>query len=297
MAERRLNIEQQQHGYSARFHAMGSPCEVLCESNIAADVHDLSQIVAAEAWRIEDKFSRYLRGNVVFRLNNADAKPIDVDNETSKLIDFAALMHDLSGGLFDITSGVLRLAWSFDGSDNVPGRDTVADILKRVGWQKVSWRDPTFSMPAGMEIDFGGIGKEYAVDRATHVLRQASEIPCLVNFGGDLAVTRPPVRKNAWVVGVEGATDGAPDKLIEVRHGALATSGDSRRFLCKDGVRYSHVLDPRTGFPVVEAATSITVAADTCTQAGMISTLAMLKGPGAEEFLSSQSEQWWCRRS
>ena len=78
--------------------------------------------------------------------------------------------------------------------------------------------------------------------------------------------------------------------------GALATSCDSRRFLLRDGVRYSHILDPRNGWPVEGAPRSVTVAADTCTQAGMLSTLAMLEGDNAEAFLGAQGVKYWCRR-
>ena len=117
-----------------------------------------------------------------------------------------------------------------------------------------------------------------------------------MNFGGDLAVTGPPQTRKAWTVGIESSDSGGATKLIELRQGALATSGDARRFLKKDGVRYGHVIDPRTGWPVEEATASITVAADTCTQAGMLSTLAMLKGASAETFLEGQSEQYWCHR-
>jgi thiamine biosynthesis lipoprotein len=146
-----------------------------------------------------------------------------------------------------------------------------------------------------MEIDLGGIGKEYAVDKAILELG-AKDTPCLVNFGGDLAVTGPPGRRKAWTVGIEGVDQGDAAKLIELRHGALSTSGDARRFLEKDGIRYGHVLDTRTGWPVKDAASSITVAADTCTQAGMLATLALLTGSAAEQFLEGQAEQYWCRR-
>jgi thiamine biosynthesis lipoprotein len=78
--------------------------------------------------------------------------------------------------------------------------------------------------------------------------------------------------------------------------GGLATSGDARRFLQKDGVRYSHILDPKTGWPVPGAPRSVTVAADSCTQAGMLSTLAMLKGAQSESFLKEQGVLFWCNR-
>ena len=283
-------------GFSGRFQAMASPCELLSEANSAEDAEALTAIVADEAWRIEDKFSRYLGGNIIDQINTADGRPIEVDAETSHLLEFAETLFVLSKGAFDITSGTLRRAWTFDGSDRLPSIDEVTKLLDRVGWGKAEWNAPILKLPPGMEIDLGGIGKEYAVDKAVLALRARSETPCLVNFGGDLAVTGPPERRQAWTVGIETLVAGGAEKIIELRHGALATSGDARRFLMKDGIRYSHVLDPRTGWPVRGAASSITVAADRCTQAGMLATLAMLKGKSAEGFLDEQSEQFWCRR-
>jgi thiamine biosynthesis lipoprotein len=299
--DRNLSIEALQQGYSGRFQAMGSPCELLCETGSHRDAEKWTAMVAGEAWRIQEKLSRYVDGNIIHRINSANGKPVEVDPETAQLLDFAEQLYSISGAAFDITSGVLRRAWTFDGSDNVPSKNEVKTLLHLVGWDKVTWRSPTLTLPAKMQIDLGGIGKEYAVDRAIVLLRASSAEPFLVNFGGDLAVTGPPQTRKAWTVGIEAIREkdaeiSRPAKLIELRQGALATSGDARRFLLKDGIRYGHVIDPRTGWPVRDAASSITVAADTCTQAGMLSTLAMLKGLRAEQFLDSQSEQSWCHR-
>ncbi len=293
---RDISIRSLQQGWLGRFQAMGSPCELLCESRTRSAARQLTNLVAAEAWRVEDKFSRYLSGNVIDRINSAQGEPVLVDDETANLLDFADTLYELSNASFDITSGVMRQVWNFDGSDTLPSQEQVSRVLARVGWRKGRWVRPTLRLPADMEIDLGGLGKEYAVDSAVLILRGHTDTPCLVNFGGDLAVTGPPQQRAAWSVGVEGVAEGRADRMIELRAGALATSGDARRFLLKEGNRYSHILDPRTGWPVADAPNSVTVAADTCTQAGMISTLAMLRGADAEIFLDDQAEQYWCRR-
>ena len=275
---------------------MGSPCEVLTDGGDKQLADRVSSLVASEAWRIEDKYSRYLGGNVIHRINTSHGEPVAVDAETGNLLDFAATLFDISGGRFDITSGVLRAVWSFDGGDNIPAQADIDNILDRVGWQRVTWADSQLTLQAGMEVDLGGIGKEYAVDRCTNLARSAVNVPAMINFGGDLAVTSPPVTRDAWRVGIEGPNVDAAEKLVDLRQGALATSGDARRFLIRDGVRYSHILDPGTGWPVPDAPASITVAADTCTQAGMMSTLAMLRGADAEDFLAAQELLYWCRR-
>ena len=276
---------------------MGSPCELLCEATSAVEAKRLAEIVAAEAWRVERKLSRYQSGNIVDKINSSDGKPIRLDDETAHLIDFATTLHDLSDGAFDISSGVLRRAWTFDGSDSVPDAKDVAPLLDLVGWSKATWLSPLLTVLPGMEVDLGGIGKEYAVDRAVLALVSATDVACLVNFGGDLAVTGAPDKRPTWKVGIEAVDGSDVPTVVELRQGAMATSGDARRFLSKDGRRYSHVLDPRTGWPIESAPSSITVAADTCTQAGMLATLAILKGGEAEDFLAEQSERSWCRRS
>jgi thiamine biosynthesis lipoprotein len=294
--ERRVAVKPAVDGWAGQFKAMGSPCEVLLDNASQDSTQHISEAVAAEAWRIEDKFSRYLDGNIVQRINTASGQSVEVDEETAKLLDFAATLHQLSDGLFDITSGVLREVWTFDGSNNIPDAAAVRTVLERVGWGRISWQRPLLTLEPGMEIDFGGIGKEYAVDRCAGVIRDADCGEGLVNFGGDLAVTGPPQQRGAWKVGVEGDEWNAAEKLIDLCAGALATSGDARRFLLLDGTRYGHILDPTTGWPVKNAPGSITVAADRCIQAGMLSTLAMLQGGNAESFLDEQGVKYWVRR-
>ena len=169
-------------------------------------------------------------------------------------------------------------------------------LLEQVGWERVDWNGSSITMPPGMEIDFGGIGKEYAVDRAAGLVRDRTDRGCLVNFGGDLAMTAAPAGRDAWQVGVDSGVGLPSGTVIALGAGALATSGDARRFVERNGVRYGHIIDPRSGWPVEGAPTSVTVAADTCVQAGMLSTMAMLEGREAEAFLDAEGVRYWCKR-
>jgi thiamine biosynthesis lipoprotein len=295
-AGREPEVVATEHGWAGRFRAMGSPCEVLLENGSREQASSTASAVAAEAWRIEDKYSRYLAGNIIDRINTAHGAPVSVDDETANLLNFAATLYGLSSGRFDITSGVLREVWTFDGSDQVPDPASVEAVLSRVGWSRARWERPNLTLEPGMEIDLGGIAKEYAVDLCVSVVRDSQCAPGLVNFGGDLAVSGPPQRRKAWKVAVEGVLPDSADHLIDLRQGALATSGDAQRFLLRDGIRYGHILNPSSGWPVPGAPASVTVAADTCTQAGMTSTLAMLEGKGAEAFLKREGTLHWCRR-
>jgi FAD:protein FMN transferase len=282
-----------EHLIAVRFFAMASPCEVLLPAAHAPAALELAALAAEEAWRIERKFSRYRDDSVVATIHSRRGRPVEVDAETAELIDFARRCYELSGGLFDVTSGVLRHAWRFDGSDRVPDAATVERLLARVGFERLEWQRPMLTLPAGLELDFGGIGKEYAVDLAYDRLAARCSAPFLINFGGDLRANRPPAQ-GSWQVGVE-----RPDSernaglLLDLERGALATSGDSRRYLLKEGVRYGHILDPRTGWPVRDAPRSVTVAASSCTEAGLLATLALLHGAQAEAFLQEQGVRHW----
>lgn len=284
-----LTLIRTEQGCSGRFSAMASPCEILLDHDDFTAAAAQLQAAAAEAWRIERKFSRYRQDNVVHAINAAAGAPVTVDEETARLIDFAVTLHQLSDGRFDITSGVLRRAWKFDGSDRVPASEAIAALLPLVGWDKARWEKPVLTLPAGMEIDLGGIGKEYAVDRVFTLLAGLTEAALLVNFGGDLRARGPRRDGSAWQVGIE-----TPDRAHEATEtlalvsGGLATSGDARRFLLKDGQRFGHILDPRTGWPIQGGPRSATILAGDCVQAGMYATLTLLAGAGAEDFLRAQ---------
>jgi FAD:protein FMN transferase len=292
-------LDHQDGFWRGRFRAMASPCEVLIDGDehARASAEAVLATVAAEAWRVEHKYSRYRSGNVVHAINTSSGAEIAVDDETAELLDFAERLFSMSHGLFDITSGALRRVWRFDGGSYVPEQAVVAAVLQFVGWSKVRWTRPHLTMPAGMEIDLGGVCKEYAVDRAAALARDHIPDSCLINFGGDLAVSRPRRGGLPWRVGLEGITPGdqTVSGMIDVRQGGVATSGDTYRFVARDGRRFTHILNPRTGYPVENAPRSVTVAAGTCTQAGMLTTLALLQGAGAEQFLKRAGVQYWMR--
>lgn len=283
----------EQH-FVGRFQALGGPCEVLVDTDDRDEAARACAIAAREARRIEGAFSRYREDSIVQRINRSDGESIVVDEETAALLDYAATCHAASDGRFDITSGVLRRVWRFDGGHHVPDPAAVEVLLHRVGWHRVTWASPRLTLPSGMEIDLGGIGKEYAVDRAAALV--AHEIPCafVVNFGGDLFANRAQRSGRPWAVGVDDPEHTGETALhrVELERGGLATSGDARRFVTWYGRRLGHILDPRTGWPVEGAPRSVTVIAGTCLEAGTMSTIAILHGAKAAEFLTAQGVQF-----
>ena len=276
------------------FRAMATPCEVRVETDDASMAQTLAIHAEAEARRIENKFSRYRTDSVVSAINTRAHQGLVVDAETARLLDFASACYETSEGLFDITSGVLRRLWRFDGSDNVPSEEKVAALRPLIGWEKVSWHPPEIVLPPGMEIDFGGLAKEYAVDRVLAEVAPLADSPVLVNFGGDLRVSGPRCSGEPWLVAIESTdAEGKLQGMLQLKTGALATSGDARRFLLRDGIRYGHILDPRTGWPVRDAPRSVTVAAPSCIEAGLSATLAILQGRNAQQFLKQEGIHAW----
>ncbi len=270
---------------------MASPCSVLVDTDDRAEAEALLAIAENEARRIEEKFSRYRRGNLVDRINRSEGQPVEVDEETALLLDYAATCYEMSDGMFDITSGVLRRVWTFDGGSRVPSRNAVQRCLHDVGWWRVTWQKPMLILPAGMEIDFGGIGKEYAVDRAAVLIGARTRKSFLVNFGGDLYASG----SRTWAVGVDDPRRSGDSALLrlDIATGGIATSGDARRYVLYRGKRLGHILNPKTGWPVAGAPRSVTVAGRTCTEAGTLSTLAILQGPRAKEYLEEQGVEFW----
>ena len=306
--DRTIQLAKNKDSYAITFSAMASPCEVIIQSADKQFAAELGNIIATEVWRIEDKYSRYNQYSACGVINSNAGNSVDIDEETYLLLNFAEQCYQLSDGLFDISSGVLRKAWSFQGvkgsqgdNDNFPSEAKIKQNLTHVGWRKIKFDQKQITLVKGMEIDFGGIGKEYAVDRAIILAKKLTNSPVLVNLGGDLAVTNSRLHNEPWQVAIEHPYTNSDqnklaDMVVSLNSGALATSGDARRFLINDGKRYSHILNAKTGWPINEAPRSITVVAPQCIQAGILATLALLQGAYAEKFLEEQEIKFWARR-
>ena len=278
------------HLHIARFKAMASPCQLLLDTPDTDLAHAVAGPVCTEVKRIEQKFSRFVRDSVTSQIQQNGAKGLAIDEETHRLLGFADTLFDLSDGLFDITSGVLGRVWRFDRSDQVPDQASIDALLPLVGWRKVRFDAHSITLPAGMALDFGGIGKEYAVDCGFTLAESLCDCAFVINLGGDLRTKGPRHDGSLWTIGIEHPDQAQASVLnLDFSSKALATSGDAHRFLLRNGVRYGHLLHPQTGWPVADVPRSVTVAADNCTTAGMLSSLAMLQGRNAQAFLEAQS--------
>jgi len=290
-----LSFNQKEKYWKGSFQAMAGPCEILIDNPDKKLATQVVTIAHAEAKRIEQKFSRYRNDNIIFKINHANGKGIEVDEETAKLLDYAQECYLISDGLFDITSGVLREAWKFNGSNQLPSEEQVNKTIKNVGWNLINWEKPLLTLKSNMEIDFGGIGKEYAVDRTAMLIASQTDFKhILVNYGGDLNALGPRANKKAWEVGLQDPS-GNPQSInakIALYYGAVTTSGDLHKFIEKGGIRYGHILNPKTGWPTPNSPRQVTVLGSTCIEAGILSTLAILQGKEAETFLETQEVEF-----
>ena len=277
------------------FKSMASPCEIFIRCSNKSEAEQLASLAFTETKRIEKTYSRYRDDNIIYAINNSNGASIEIDEELERLLNYAGQCYNLSDGLFDITSGVLRKAWRFDGNEFTPDKKLIESLLEIVGWDKVELNGNSFRMKPGMQIDLGGIGKEYAVDRVAEMLFERSGRPLLVNFGGDMRAITSEKEPVPWIIGIEN-----PEKAktavgeIKLTNGGVATSGDLFRFCIVDGVRMGHILNPKTGWPVSRAPRNVTVLGSYCVEAGFLATLAILQGSQAEQFLKSQDAIGHC---
>jgi FAD:protein FMN transferase len=272
--------------HRATFRAMAAENELQVHADDAAAAKRAADAAIAEVQRIEAKYSRYRADSIVSRINaSAGEAAVPIDAETQGLLAYADACFRQSEGLFDATSGVLRRAWRFD-ENRVPADEELAALLILVGWEKVELGPGDVRLPAhGMELDFGGFGKEYAVDRAVQVLAAEGVASGMVNLAGDIAILGPQPGGEPWQVGIRHPRrGGALTATVPVSAGAVATSGDYERFIEVNGERHCHILDPRTGRSA-RGLQSVSVHAGSCLVAGSATTIAMLKGAAGIEWL------------
>jgi thiamine biosynthesis lipoprotein len=211
------------------FSAMASPCAVYLYGYDRARVEAIAEAAITEVARIEQRYSRYRSDSVLAEINDVAqrAGSIVVDDETAKLLDYAYPVTNAATALFDITSGILRRILRFK-SGRLPDRKAIDDLLSRIGLSKLSWQRPRLTfLIAGMELDFGGTGKEYAADQAAAVCIALGIRHGLIELGGDITVIGPHPNLNPWNIGIRHPRN--PESSIVsvlVDHGALTSSGD-----------------------------------------------------------------------
>lgn len=265
------------------FHALGSECELFFGSQEQGRAKEYRQ--AAFNWLVdfESRCSRFLDDSEISNINAMAGKGwASVHAQTEMLLDLCGHYHFVTGGIFDPTSLPLIRLWNWKRSRNtLPTEQEIGDAMKVVGWNRIQRKPGGILLPeAGMQLDLGGIGKEFAADCLVRLAESFGITQTMVDLGGDIAVLGDPPEGGGWFIGLEDPTDKNRTYCgIRLRgRRAVATSGDYRRFFQFKGATYGHILDCRTGRPVANGTRSATVIAPRCTTAGVLSTSAMILG-------------------
>jgi len=276
-------VKEEQGLSTLTFHAMGTRCRVcLVEPTLQAANAYLTRLLTWVA-DFEAKYSRFLNDSLIGSINaSAGKKWVEVDEETDRLFNLCNDLYFLTQGAFDPTALPLIRLWNWKANPPVvPSDDAIRTARELTGWNKIQRRRGAIFLPeAGMCLDLGGIGKEYAVDMAVALAMQFGIEHVLVDFGQDIRVLGHPPGRPAWHVGLENPqSPGSCWGSVAVTNHAVASSGDYLRHFVHQGQRYGHIIDPRTGYPARNGCRVVTVVGSTCTVAGILSTTAFILGP------------------
>jgi thiamine biosynthesis lipoprotein len=269
--------------HTLTFRAMSTPVRICFSHDMPALAADFQRQLVQWIACFEARYSRFIAESIVGQINaGAGGDWMEVDEETGQLLSLCDEMYSLTGGVFDAAALPLLRLWDWKASPpRVPDAGAISAARQLTGWEKIHRRPRAIRLPtAGMGIDLGGIGKEYAVDCVLRMARERGITNVLIDIGQDLRVCGHGPQKDAWYIGLE-----EPDRpghcwtCVRLTDHAVATSGDYFRSFTHEGRRYGHILDPRSGQPVSNGCQAVTVIAPTCALAGILSTAAFILGP------------------
>lgn len=268
--------------------SMGTVFEVTIYSSDKYIAEKTFNDVFQELNRLDYLMSNYKKESVLSQLNNnASTEPVDCNKELADVIEQSLHYSEITDGAFDITIGPLMKKWGFfKKQGRIPGREELASVLESVSYKNIILEEKPINSLAkeqitvktvffknpNTQIDLGGIGKGYAVDRVHSVLKLNGINSALINFAGNIYTFGTPPGKESWVIGLQHPRES--EGLLgtfEIKDKAVSTSGDYEKFFTIEGKRYSHIIDPRTGNPV-KGIVSVTIVTDNATRADALST-------------------------
>ncbi|QTN33261.1 FAD:protein FMN transferase [Akkermansiaceae bacterium] len=267
------------------FLAMGTACSVKFRLEDDRKALEFGADVLGWIAGFEAKFSRYREDSVVSKINAAAGERwVGIDDETSHMLDLASSLNRRTKGILDPTLLPVQLVWDWrKARERLPETSEIENALALTGWGKVERRAGAVYLPErGMGLDFGGFGKEYAVDFVARMAAERGIQDALIDLGRDIFAMGGNGKQPFWHVGIEdGKKPGNCWGGLAVSGRAVSASGDYARYFTHEGKRYGHILDPRTGWPVDNGMRAVTVVAGSCLEAGAYSTAVYVLG--AEE--------------
>ncbi len=264
------------------FRAMGTACQVKVHGVPVSTARDFQNELIQWVAQFEARYSRFIPDSLIGKINAAAGEHwVETDPETDRLFTLCQELFFFTRGSFDPTALPLIQLWDWKKRPAaVPAAKDIQAALALVGWNKIERRPGGIFLPQrGMGLDLGGIGKEYAVDRVMNLAQQRGIQNVLVDFGQDVRVLGRGLDKEFWTIGLDDATNTGKCWVgAALTNHAVATSGDYLRHFEVNGVRYGHILDPRTGYPALNDCRAASVIAPSCTIAGLLSTSACILG-------------------
>ena len=275
------------------FPALGTMCEIQYaapQGDGQAEGFEREAVGWVNAF--EAKYSRFRADSLVSRINAAAGREwVPVDAEMEGLLKLCDTLHFMTQGVLDPTALPLIHLWDYrTPKPRIPTEAEIATARALVGWKKVQRAPGKVFLPEpGMAIDFGGFGKEYAVDVVAQIAIDHGIPSALVDFGHDMRAIGVPPGRPAWHIGLgDPQKPGSTAGSVAIIGRSVASSGDYLRGFTFEGRRYGHIIDPRTGWPVSNGCLQATVIAASCLQAGVLSTTAFVLGvPKGVDFIQA----------
>lgn len=250
---------------------------------LSAFVEDDSALKEAldECARYEKMFSRTVEGSDIWRVNQ-ESGPVQVSGETAEMLKDAIAGSELSGGAFDPTVEPEIKLWDFSGDTaRLPDAEALREAATHVDYRRLQVDGDKVTLPDDMGLDLGGVAKGFIADKLSQFLRNKGVKSALINLGGNvLTIGRRATDDAPWVVGVQDpkAENGVNKLMFKAEDLSVVTSGNYERFFILDGVRYHHLLDPKTGWPVENGLDSVTILSKSSAMGDILSTACYVLG-------------------
>lgn len=264
---------------------MGTTYKVLVAAPYGPEPRRLKRVVQAELDRVEGLMSTYQADSEVSKFNAlSELKPVPVSIDTARVVAAAQRIARESQGAFDITVRPLVALWGFGAGAKVepPTPAAVAKAKAKVDYRQIRLKDGELGKSAPQfEVDLSAIAKGYGVDRVVAVLEEQGALNLMAEVGGEVRVRGEKSPGVGWRIGIEEPQGGVrvARRVVELRDGALATSGDYRNYYEEKGERRSHTIDPRTGRPIVHRLASVSVSHSSAMMADGYATAINVLGP------------------
>jgi len=264
---------------------MGTVVEITMMSGDASDYEEAAEAAFEEIARLEKVFSNYDAKSEVSRISERSGEAVKVSGDVITVVKTALRVAKLSEGAFDPTIGAVAGLWGFSGEKKyIPGVEELAKVLPLVNYKKVIVDEQAQTVrltERHMSLNLGGVAKGFIVQEAGIKLREKGVTKAIIKAGGDMFLISDNIgfNKSNFIIGIQD-----PREKLKIigeafsRHGAVTTSGDYERFFMRGGKRYSHILDPLTGYPA-RRCRSATIVADDPTMADALSTAVFVMGP------------------